>query len=446
MTLAEENRAIDWNALIDDVVAGRWADPETGKVAHIPCGTIVLAESLDGGEADCVAPLGLGDAVHVVCDENTYDAMGARVVRALKTGDRLTVLPGRFTVNESRVADLKAGTSAASALVAVGSGSVSDICKYVAHLDGKPAVAFGTAASMNGYSAGTASVTLTSGLKASLPATAPRGLFLDLSVSAAAPSWLSAAGLGDSLCRSTSQVDWWASHRLFGTAYSNVPYLLQEKDEAAMIAHAPALKHGDIAAVGYLHRVMTLCGFGVCFAGSSHPGSMGEHLVSHWIDMFAGDRHPGTTHGQQVGVASIAMARLQQEILALEKPPVVRPVPVPADDLVARYGDELGRLCADEMQRKAMDEKQANDFNARLDAIWPDLRRELSAFVMPADEMAAVLASAGGPVTASELGLDADLWADALRHSREIRGRWSFLDLAAEAGILEDFIAREAAR
>ncbi len=32
--------------------------------------------------------------------------------------------------------------------------------------------------------------------------------------------------------------------------------------------------------------------------------------------MFAGPAHPGTTHGQQVGVASLAMARLQNEMLA----------------------------------------------------------------------------------------------------------------------------------
>ena len=435
-------------AVVDEMIAGTWRDPLTGETcAAIPFADIRLMDDTRGAEAELIAPHRMGGRLAVVSDPRTHDAMGGRVARALAAVgavDDVVVEVEEATIEAVR--EVQDRTRHADAVVAVGSGTIQDLVKYATFLDGRRFATFATAASMNGYSAGTASVTLTSGLKASLPATAPRGLFLDLSVSAAAPSWLSAAGLGDSLCRSTSQVDWWASHRLFGTAYSNVPYLLQEKDEAAMIAHAPALKHGDIAAVGYLHRVMTLCGFGVCFAGSSHPGSMGEHLVSHWIDMFAGDRHPGTTHGQQVGVASIAMARLQQEILALEKPPVVRPVPVPADDLVARYGDELGRLCADEMQRKAMDEKQANDFNARLDAIWPDLRRELSAFVMPADEMAAVLASAGGPVTASELGLDADLWADALRHSREIRGRWSFLDLAAEAGILEDFIAREAAR
>ena len=105
-------------------------------------------------------------------------------------------------------------------VVAVGSGVLNDSCKHATFLDGRRYAVFGTAASMNGYGASTASVTLASGLKTSLPSHAPRGIFLDLAVSAAAPTWLSAAGLGDSLCRSTAQIDWWASHRLFGTFYS----------------------------------------------------------------------------------------------------------------------------------------------------------------------------------------------------------------------------------
>ena len=68
--------------------------------------------------------------------------------------------------------------------------------------------------------------------------------------------------------------------------------------------------------------MLVLTGFGNVITGSSHSGSMGEHQVSHWIDMFAGDAHPGSKHGQQVGVASLAMARLQEELLSLDKPPL----------------------------------------------------------------------------------------------------------------------------
>lgn len=445
MIAAAEAPTRDWNAMIADVVAGRWIDPETGKPGRVPCKAIVLAEDLDGAEADCLGGMELGDTAIIVSDENTHDALGRRVAKALRSV-REIVLSGDLHPDEATVADLRARTAGASGLVAVGSGSLTDTCKYAAHLDGKPFVTFGTAASMNGYAAETASITLRTGLKASLPATAPRGLFLDLKVSAEAPTWLSAAGLGDSLCRSTAQTDWWAAHRLFGTSYSRTPYALQEMDEPDMFAVAAGIGAHDLEAVGILQRVLTLCGLGVCFTGSSHHGSMGEHLISHWIDMFAGDRHPGTIHGQQVGIASIAMARLQAEILARETPPEVRPTALDPIDMGRRYGAELGALCVGERAKKAMDGAAAKAFNRKLERLWPDLRKELLAFAVPVDAMVAALKAAGGATTASELGLSADIWADALRHARDIRSRWSFLDLAADSGLLEDFIEQEVAR
>jgi glycerol-1-phosphate dehydrogenase [NAD(P)+] len=53
------------------------------------------------------------------------------------------------------------------------------------------------------------------------------------------------------------------------------------------------------------------------------------------------------------------------------------------------------------------------------------------------------LASAGGPITAAELGLDVAFYREAVCHAREIRKRYSALDLASDAGFLEQFAAGE---
>ena len=41
----------NWTALIDDMVAGRWTNPLTGKLVQVPYEAIVIEESLDGREA-----------------------------------------------------------------------------------------------------------------------------------------------------------------------------------------------------------------------------------------------------------------------------------------------------------------------------------------------------------------------------------------------------------
>jgi glycerol-1-phosphate dehydrogenase [NAD(P)+] len=437
--------ARNWNALIEDVVAGRWKDPETGKPATVPFETIVIDEDLTGREAALVKPLGLGGSLVVVADENTWEAMGKRVARALSkiaTVKELVLKPG-LHCEENVIADISTRTNGASGLVAVGGGVLSDSVKYATFKDGRSYCTFGTSASMNGYAATTASVTLKNGLKTSLPSHAPKGIFLDLKVSAAAPTWLSAAGLGDSLCRPTAQVDWWFSHRMLGTMYSNTPYALQDGEEEPMLTTAPQLATHGIEANGILQRVLTLAGLGVCFTQVSHHGSMGEHSISHWIDTFAGDAHPGTTHGTQVGVASLSMARLHHKILAMQNPPQIKATRVDEAAMLKRYGPEIGPICIAEHKKKAMDGAKAAAFNEKLKALWPTLRAELLPMCLPVERMETALKSAGGPTTAAEMNMDVTVYRNSLRFGREIRNRYSFLDLADDAELLEDFVLGE---
>lgn len=242
-----------WTALIDDILDGRWTNPETGKKAVVPYDRIVIEESLDGRAADLVSELDLGERFTVVADAATYDALGERVARELKTLGPVDVLIlDHPHADMANVESLAVKLADADAVVAVGSGTINDLCKFVTGKNERRYCVFGTAGSMNGYTSTTASITLESGLKVSLPSHAPSGFFVDLGVSAAAPTYLSAAGFGDCLCRSVAQIDWWMSHRLLGTAYHQVPFLIQENDEAALNERAAKLAEHDIEANGYL--------------------------------------------------------------------------------------------------------------------------------------------------------------------------------------------------
>ncbi|WP_454683894.1 iron-containing alcohol dehydrogenase [Ancylobacter moscoviensis] len=440
--MVRETARAPWTELIDDVIAGRWISPDTGRPAEVPFACVVIADDLDGAHADLVRTNMPAASYAVVADRDTWDAQGAAVAAALGSSARAVVLDHPHA-DEAQVAALQEETRGVDALVAVGSGTINDLCKYATARDGRPYCVFGTAPSMNGYTSTTASITLSSGLKTTQNAHAARGVFIDLAVNAAAPAYLIAAGLGDSLCRSTAQVDWYFSNRMFGTTYCEAPYALQDADESALLARSADLAQGDREAVGYLHRVLTLTGFGISVARMSHPGSMGEHQISHWIDSFAGDRHPGTVHGQQVGVTSVTMARLQERILSQKQAPVVRPVPVDEDALRRRYPAAAVDACIAASRAKALDEAGCEAFNARLALLWPDLRARLLDMAVPSAVLAGHMHAAGGAATAGELGIDLDLYRDALRYSPEMRDRYSFLDLAAGMDILEDFIAEE---
>ena len=432
-----------WTHLIDEIVAGQWRNPETGEIAVVPYESIVFAPSLAGREAELVAGLNLGSRFVVVADSATFDAMGARVAQALAAlGPVRVEILERPHADMATVAALREKLAGDEAVIAVGSGTINDLCKYVTGLDNRRYCVFATAASMNGYTSTTASMTLESGLKVSLPSHAPAGVFIDLGVSARAPAYLAASGFADCLVRSVAQVDWWMSHRLLGTPYHAAPFLIQAQDEPILNARAGDIAKGDISAIGYLHRVLTLCGLGVSFTGVSNHGSMGEHQISHYIDCFAGKRHPGTLHGQQVGVAVLTMARLQQRMLASDTPPRIGPTRIDEAAMARRMG-AAAPGCLAEFRAKAFDVEGARAFNARLEAVWADLRREVAPFVIPVAEMEALLRASGGPTTARELGLDVEFYREAVVCAREMRNRFSFLDIAADAGWLADFAATQ---
>ncbi len=89
-------------------------------------------------------------------------------------------------------------------IVALGSGTVNDICKYATYLEGKNYISFPTAASMNGYTSANASI-LINGYKKSLVAHLPRAIYIDTNIIANAPLRLTLSGFADFICCSTVQ-------------------------------------------------------------------------------------------------------------------------------------------------------------------------------------------------------------------------------------------------
>ena len=138
--------------LLHQLLAGRLPDPDGSGLLSVPVRAVAIAPSLAGREAALLASLDLGDRLAVVCDANTRGVLGARVVVALGGPGRVSeiVLPGTPAADMASVELVRALTKHASALVAVGSGTINDLCKYASFLDGKPYGVFGTAPSMNG--------------------------------------------------------------------------------------------------------------------------------------------------------------------------------------------------------------------------------------------------------------------------------------------------------
>jgi glycerol-1-phosphate dehydrogenase [NAD(P)+] len=421
--------------VMEQLLRGDFPDPDGGGPIAIPVKSIVIERHLRGVEADVVRPLGLGQRLAVVSDPATHGVLGARIEKALSAIG--TIVPVRL---ESRphadartAAAVRRACESVDALVAVGSGTINDLCKSAAAQDGKPYVVFATAPSMNGYTSMNAAITV-DGHKRSLAAKTPVGVFIDLEVFAKAPARMIRAGLGDSLCRPTAQADWLLSHHLLGTPYRSAPFVLLAQDEAKLFDSSDTLMAGDLEALRALARTLVLSGLGMTICGGSHPASQGEHLISHYIDMFSPADRGDYLHGEQVAVATLTMAKIQQEMLAAAAPTLEAPA-ISETDLEQRLGPELGPSCWREFLPKRT-VAEAAALSNRVHDCWADLRMRIGNAAIAAERLARILMRAEVPTTATDIGLAPTFYARAVRDARFLRDRYTFLDLADDSGDL----------
>ena len=421
---------------LGQLLAGEFWDPDDGKALVAPIRTVVIEDSLAGREARMVAELDLGGRLAVVSDPTTRAVLGRRVEQALgRAADvESIVLPEHPEPDLETVNRLRQAIGSASALIAVGSGTINDLCKYASAQANLPFAVFATAPSMNGYTSVNAAIT-TLGHKRSLAAQAAAGVFFDLEILAAAPARLIRAGLGNSLCRATAQADWLLAHLLLSRPYRQAPFALLAEDEGPLLATSAELLAGDLDAVRRLVKTLVLSGFGMALCGGSDSASQGEHLISHYIDMLGDPAWPKALHGEQIGVTTLTMARLQAQILD-GPPPHIEASRLDEAALARHFGPELGHSCWQEFRKKRVDPGAAIQLNHRIRGRWDEIRTRIAAIHKAPEELRAVLERAGAPTTPEAQGLPEAFYRTAVRHARLIRNRYTFLDLAADSGFL----------
>lgn len=418
---------------IELLLAGRYPDPETGELHTAASRAVVIESSLAGHEADLIAALGTWTTVAVVSDQTTHAVLGERIERALARYTVQSIVLDHPHADDVDAVKLQAAFAPGTDLVvAVGSGTINDLAKLAASRHGCAYAVFATAPSMNGYCSVSASIT-SNGIKTSYRARTPLGVYFDLSIVAAAPFRLIRAGLGDSACRPTAQADWLLSHLLLDTPYREVPYALLAADERLLFANTPALLAGDHETVRSLVRILVLSGFGMTICNGSYPASQGEHLISHYLDMMRPVALTPAFHGEQIAVCTATMSAIQERILDRDRAPRLVPSTRDRAALIEHFGPVVGESCWPEFAPKCFAADQLAALNARLATGWDAIRTRIAAVHVRAATMRSLLAAAGAPVSPADLGWPIELYDNAVAHAREIRNRYTFLDLAADA-------------
>jgi len=239
---------------------------------------------------------------------------------------------------------------------------------------------------------------------------------------------------------------------LAGRSPWRLPTEMVEEVFGEALANAPAIGQDDPAAIAQLMEALWVSGFSMTLAGTSAPASGGEHLWSHRIDMAQHDAGLPlkALHGTQVGIACAlvqplfgqlatmtqaeVMARLQQPRSGPQDPPDPQDEAAFGAWLAARHTDLSAKslaAMAPEAARK-YDRSSREQIRRGLRDKWPALQSELAQAYAHAQKVSLALQRAGAPQRPQEMGIEQDASDHILRVCRDIRDRFTILDLTAE--------------
>ena len=364
----------------------------------------------------------------VVCDGNTWRAAAETVSKLIHPRASARLSPEGLHANETWVA--RAGEllpEDADVLIAVGSGTVHDITRYIAHERNVPFISVPTAASVDGFVSTVAAMTW-HGFKKTFPAVSPIAVFADADIFSRAPGRLTASGVSDLLGKYTALADWKIASLVTGEPICGRVVALEEKALKTVAGCLDEIRSGDPEACAQLMYALLLSGLAMQMVGNSRPASGAEHHISHLLEMEILNPRLEAYHGEKVGVGLLIASRVYhrdaQRLRAAqyEVPPYA--------------GPEWG-LLRQEIRSDALYEaiRRENEPDP-LASVDPQTLREkipriaeILEAVPTEDALRGFLVRAGAPASLSDIGADENLREKLVRLSPYVRNRLTYMRL-----------------
>ena len=456
--------------------------PLLEKEMHCSCGRVHSTDlkAIDIGRGalqrlpGMLRELGFHKA-YLAADVNTWEAAGKKAAAILSSEEfafESFVLPDPELVpDEAAVGALLLHMPQdADMVLAVGSGTMNDLCKYVSRLKGLPYVILATAPSMDGFvSAGAALIV--DHVKVTYDTQGPAAVIADTEILAQAPMEMITAGLGDMLGKYTCLLDWKLAHLITGEYYCEHVEGMVRTALRTMLAQSSRIRERDPEVIGAITEALVLTGIAMQFVGNSRPASGCEHHMSHFWEMqFLMHGKKAVLHGTKVGVAAIAclqMYGMLAEVLEaadsdsdkdfgnyscggsdtlpdLFAEAAARPFDRAAweEEIRAVFGEAADRIIS--LEEKAGKNDPAAR-NIRLDAIR-NRRKEILRAIrhdLPAvSEVEELLLSLDAPVHPEQIGVSLQEVRGAVLCAKEVRDRYTLLRLLWDLGLSEEFADR----
>lgn len=390
--------------------------------------------------------------ISIVEDENTKLVLGDRVKDIVSGAGyevETVVLPGEHLLpDETGIGSVLTGISIDSEMIlAVGSGTINDLVKFVSYKMGIPYIIIGTAASMDGFASNVAAM-VTKKSKVTYEAHMPKAIIADVRIMAEAPLDLISAGVGDVLGKYICLTDWKLSSLLTGEYYCEyVAELVKESVEKVYHA-AQALKDSrDELCITELVEGLILSGICMSYIGNSRPASGSEHHLSHFWEMFFLQKgEHGAYHGTKVGVGTIMCLKMYEWLLQENFGEVTAEPYIYNQD---KWEGEMRRIyktAADNVigLERQIQKNSVGNRNNRMNRLLEKEKevRELLAQLPKAEELMNVMRDIEAPISPKEIDVNNDQLVQSCCYAKELRNRTGLLQILHDLGLAEKYAQR----
>lgn len=383
----------------------------------------------------------------LVADEITYAVLGQAVEEALRGEGwdvQTIVLRGKEVIADGHyIMQVFVRADATDRVyLAVGSGTITDITRFVSHRSKGGFISIPTAPSVDGFTSPVAPLVI-EGLKITAAAHPPLAVFADLPTLCAAPQRMIAAGFGDMIGKYTALADWRLGNLLWDETYSEP--IAQRVRVAVERCAGHAAEIGSASPEGVRHIMEGLIESGLCMVefGRSQPASGSEHHLSHYWEMkLLREGRPAILHGAKVGVGAVLVARRYERIRQMPREELIkrlsaRSLPDRAQEverITIGYGPLASQVIAEQVPFLNLTEQAFAALKERVIVNW-DAVQEIATTVPPAAQIADWLRQAGGPTDATELGFAGEYVEMGLQHAHYLRNNFTALKLCWLLGI-----------
>ena len=221
---------------------------------------------------------------------------------------------------------------------------------------------------------------------------------------------------------------------------------------AKMMGQVKNIKERDPDTIKTIMEALVLTGIAMSFVGNSRPASGCEHHMSHyWEMMFLFQGRPAVLHGTKVGVGTAVAVRLYKELAARQmdyegarEKAENYDVHCWEENMRRTYGIAAEGVIDLEKTERKNDPEQVEKRLEIIEEHEDEIRKTIEELVPSLALVQKVLTDLEAPVNPLELGIDRDMVADSIMVAKEVRNRYTLLQLLWDLGLLEEMAQKTA--